>query len=93
MRKILSYPLSVLHYLIFGLAIVIFHPIQWLALKIGYQAHKKSVDLLVFFLLVSIYALGYRIKFTNKQKLPEGVPLIFVSNHQSLNDVTVLGGF
>jgi len=93
LKKILSYPLSVLHYLIFGLAIVIFHPIQWLALKIGYQAHKKSVDYLVFFLMASIYVLGYKIRFINKQKIPEGVPLIFVSNHQSLNDVTVLGWF
>jgi len=93
LKKIISYPLSVLHYLIFGLAIVIFHPIQWIALKIGYQAHKKSVDGLVFFLMASIYVLGYRIRYINKHKLPEGVPLIFVSNHQSLNDVTVLGWF
>ena len=93
LKKIISYPLSVLHYLTFGLAIVIFHPIQWLALKIGYQPHKKSVDYLVFFLLTSIYVLGYKIRFVNKHKLPEGVPLIFVSNHQSLNDVTVLGWF
>ena len=87
-KKILSYPLSIIFYLCFGLTVVIFIPIQWIALKLGgYQAHKKSGDLLSLVLMGCLYILGTRIKFINKQKLPDKVPLIFVSNHQSIYDI------
>ena len=47
MKNILSYILSVGFYLCFGLALVIFHPIQWISFNLfGYKAHKKSVDVL-----------------------------------------------
>lgn len=94
LKKILSYPLSVLHYLFFGLVILIFHPIQWICLKLGgYQAHKVSVDVMSSLLVFSLYLLGTRVRFTNKQDLPTGVPLIFTSNHQSMHDIPALGWF
>ena len=94
LKKLLSYPLTVLFYLVFGLILVIFQPIQWLSLKLGgYQAHKRSVDMLSCCLVWSLYILGTRIKFINKHKIPEGVPLIIVANHQSLHDITGLGCF
>ena len=93
-KKILSYPLSVLHYLAFLLIILIFHPIQWLSLKLGgYRAHKKSVDYLSWFLNKSLLFLGTTVKFNNRHKIPEGVPLIIVSNHQSMYDITGLGWY
>ena len=47
MRKLLAYPLTIIYYVFFGLSLVIFHPIQWVCLNVfGYQAHKKSVDIL-----------------------------------------------
>ena len=88
MKKVLAYPLTVLYYIGFGLSLLFFHPIQWLALKIGgYEAHKKSVDLLNFFLVGCLYLLGTRVKFNNPHQLPEKCPLILVSNHQSMNDI------
>ncbi|WP_371824116.1 lysophospholipid acyltransferase family protein [Lutibacter sp. A80] len=35
-----------------------------------------------------LYVLGTRIKFTNKYKIPKNVPLIVVSNHQSMHDIS-----
>lgn len=94
MKRILSYPLSVLHYLFFGLMISIFHPIQWFALKVfGYTVHKKSVDYLNLTLIWSLYLLGTRVKFINKHHIPEGVPLIIVSNHQSSHDVSPISWY
>lgn len=91
MQKILSYPISVLYYLCFGLTLVIFHPIQWVCLNVfGYQAHKKSVDYLNFFLLKCTNLLGTTYKFENIESIPKGVPLIFVSNHQSLYDIIAM---
>jgi len=88
MKRILAYPLTILYYLIFGLVLVIFHPIQWIAFKLGgYRAHKVTVDWLNFFVIGCLYILGTKISFNNNYKLPKNVPLIIVSNHQSMNDI------
>jgi 1-acyl-sn-glycerol-3-phosphate acyltransferase len=88
MEKLISYPISVLFYLCFGLSLVIFHPIQWICLNVfGYQAHKKSVDYLNFFLTKCTNILGTRYTFENRDTIPKNVPIIFVSNHQSLYDI------
>lgn len=88
MEKLISYPISVLFYLFFGLSLVIFHPIQWICLNgFGYQAHKKSVDYLNFFLIKCTTILGTRYTFENRDTIPKNVPIIFVSNHQSLYDI------
>lgn len=88
MEKLISYPISVLYYLCFGLTLVIFHPIQWVCLNVfGYQAHKKSVDYLNFFLTKCTNLLGTTYTFENREVIPTGVPIIFVANHQSLYDI------
>ncbi|RRN77372.1 1-acyl-sn-glycerol-3-phosphate acyltransferase [Pseudoxanthomonas sp. SGD-10] len=91
MNKFIGYILSIVHYLVFFLILVIFQPIQWLSLKLGgYSAHKNSVDILNFFLVSSYYLLGCRVTFHNKQQLPTDRPLIFVANHQSMYDIPPL---
>jgi len=88
MKKILGYLLTPIYYLCFGLLLVIFHPIQWVSLKLGgYNAHKKSVDILNFFVTYILFILGTKISFRNNYKLPNDAPLIVVSNHQSVNDI------
>jgi 1-acyl-sn-glycerol-3-phosphate acyltransferase len=88
MEKLLSYPLSVVYYFCFGLCLVIFHPIQWICINVfGYQAHKKSVDYLNFFLVRCTNILGTTYTFKNREVIPENVPIIFVANHQSLYDI------
>ncbi|WP_293875806.1 lysophospholipid acyltransferase family protein [Flavobacterium sp.] len=88
MEKLISYPISVVYYLCFGLCLVVFHPIQWVCFNIfGYQAHKKSVDYLNFFLVRCTNLLRTRYTFINKEIIPGNVPLIFVSNHQSMYDI------
>jgi 1-acyl-sn-glycerol-3-phosphate acyltransferase len=88
MKKLLSYPLSILAYFYFLLVICVFHPIQWVCLNwFGYNAHKKSVDYLGFFLLKTMSFTLSTSKVENADLIPEGKPLIFVSNHQSLFDI------
>jgi 1-acyl-sn-glycerol-3-phosphate acyltransferase len=88
MEKIISYPISVIYYLCFGLTLCVFHPIQWVCFNLfGYQAHKKSVDYLNFFLTKCTNILGTRYTFKNRDTIPKGVPIIFVANHQSLYDI------
>lgn len=88
MKKILGYILTPVFYMCFGLCLIIFHPIQWLSLKLGgYAAHKKSVDILNFLLTYSYYTLGNTIKFIDNKNLPLHTPIIFVANHQSTFDI------
>lgn len=94
MQKILSYPLSAIYYILFGLTLAIFHPLQWLCLNLfGYQAHKKCVDMLCFFLVANTYVLGTRYKIENIELLQENTPQIIVSNHQSFYDITTIAWF
>ncbi|WP_111307848.1 lysophospholipid acyltransferase family protein [Confluentibacter sediminis] len=88
MIKLLSYPISIIYYLCFFLTLVIFHPIQWLCLNVfGYQAHKKSVDILQLALMRCANILGTRFTFNNPYHIDTNQPLIIVANHQSLHDI------
>ncbi|WP_281238310.1 lysophospholipid acyltransferase family protein [Flavobacterium praedii] len=91
MQKIISYPLSFIVLVLVLLALVMFHPIQWICLHVfGYQAHKKSVDYLNFILLRIVLLLGVTFSFENRERIPKGVPIIFVANHQSLYDIIAM---
>jgi len=91
MMKILSYPLSVLHYLLYGFLLLIFHPIQWVCIHfIGRKAHKAVVDFLTLMLTKILLVSGNWVRFSIEAPLPENVPIIFVPNHQSLYDIPPL---
>ncbi|MEO8886629.1 MAG: lysophospholipid acyltransferase family protein [Mucilaginibacter sp.] len=91
MKKFLGYFLSPIAIIAFLLILCIFQPIQWLCFNLGgYKAHKKSVDILNFFLTSTAYILFNRIIFINRQNLPVGRSIIFVANHQSLFDIPAL---
>lgn len=93
-KKIISYPLTILYYLVFGFILLIFHPIQWIAYNLfGYQAHKKVVDIFNYFLVKALLILGVRVKFNNVYKISDKVPLIIVSNHQGIYDISPLSWF
>ena len=88
MQKIISYPLTILFYLVFGLWLIIFQPIQWICYNIfGYNAHRWSVAILNFFLIRTTHILGTTYVVKGREKLPPHKPLIFVANHQSLYDI------
>jgi 1-acyl-sn-glycerol-3-phosphate acyltransferase len=91
MKKLLGYILSPIAISAFFLLLLIFHPIQWVCYNWGgYKAHKRSVDLLNFFLLHTAYLMGGSVTFINKYNLPLDRPIIFIANHQSLFDIPPL---
>lgn len=90
-KKLLAYPLSILYYLAFGLTLVVFELAQRLTYFLfGYQAHKKSVDWLQFFLMRSLNLVGTRYQFHNQYQIPTDRPAIIVANHQSMYDISPL---
>lgn len=91
MNKLLGYLLTPVFYFFFFLSLLIFQPIQWFCYRVfGYKAHKRSVDLLNFFLTYSQVFLASRTTFHNDQDIPLEQPKIFVANHQSMYDIPAL---
>ena len=86
--KILSHILSPIFALVFFLILLIFHPTQWIGLKIfGQNGHQKVVDIMNWFIVKSLLILGIPVTVKNKQDLPKNATLIFVSNHQGMFDI------
>lgn len=91
MRKLIGFILTPVFYLCFAVSLLIFHPIQWLCLKLGgYNAHKRSVDILNGFLVACNYTLFNRTRFIDNKNIPVGKPIIFIANHQSTYDIPPL---
>ncbi len=92
--KILSYFLSSIFAIVYFFFLLFFHPIQWLGLKLyGYKGHKYAVDCMNFVLMKTLLIVGIRTKLINPYKLPENTALIFVSNHQSLFDISPISWY
>ncbi|HOD35048.1 MAG TPA: lysophospholipid acyltransferase family protein [Syntrophales bacterium] len=90
-----GYILTPIYLIVFGLLLVVFHPIQMICRNIwGYGAHKKSVDILNFLIIKSLLILGTTLSFRGVEKLPKERPIILISNHQSMFDIPpIIWGF
>ncbi len=93
--KLLGYLLTPIYLIVFGLLLVVFHPIQILCRNIwGYEAHKRSVDILNILIIKSLLILGTKVSFRCFEKLPKERPIVVISNHQSMLDIPpIIWGF
>lgn len=88
MKKVLDYVLSTIYFIFFGFFLLVFHPIQLFAFHfLGPKAQQITVHWLNFFLLKFLIITGASIKYSEKEAIPTGRPLIIVSNHQSMFDI------
>jgi len=94
MQKIISYPLSLVTGFLFLFIICVFHIVQFVSFNLfGYQAHKKSVDIMDLLLLRILLVNLTTAEVEIMADLPEDKPLIFVANHQGLYDIIGIGWF
>ncbi len=94
MKKIASYILSSVFYLFYGSFLILFHGLQWIGFNIGkYRGHKIAVDFMNCTFTYLLYILGTRIELISRHPIPKDVPLIVVSNHQSMHDISPLSWF
>lgn len=88
MKKILDYILGSIYLLYFGALMVIFHGVQVIAYHIfGPRAHQRSVEIFNFFIIAGWYITGSTASFSQKEEIPAGRTIIFISNHQSMFDI------
>ena len=59
----------------------------------GYLAHKKTVDIFNWSLMQCLRLLGTRFSYTKHAEIPKGVPIIVVSNHQSMYDISPISWY
>ena len=89
MQKILSYLLTPIFFIAFGLALLFFHPIIWFCHHVfGYEGIKRAISVLNWSLMRTTNLLGTTYRFTNNYSLPTDRPLIIVTNHQSMYDIS-----
>src|SRR5690606_29724964 len=87
--KVLAILLNTIFYLLFGLTLVVMHVFQWLSYNLGgYHAHHRSVRIMNWTLVQLTRILGTTYKFSGRENLPKDQPIIFVSNHQSMFDIS-----
>lgn len=92
MKKFLLWIPTIPFLLSFGLILVVFHVLQVISLKLGYSAHNRVVNGMIFFLNLNLWLLLSPVKFTNlAKKLPKNKPAIIISNHQSMFDIPAIG--
>jgi 1-acyl-sn-glycerol-3-phosphate acyltransferase len=86
--KLFSYPITILFYFVFGFWLCLFHPIQWVCLKLfGYREHAYSVAILNCLLIRTTHLLGTTYQLKGHKSMPQNVPIIWVANHQSMYDI------
>lgn len=80
---------------IFGICFLsvlgVFHIFQVVGLKIGYQAHKVTVDWMSWWINACLGIVGARPRIKNLAgELPTDRPTIIISNHQSMFDIPTI---
>jgi len=90
-KKFIAALLSLLFYPLFFGCLVLFHAIQVICRTVfGKKTHKISVDFLNLFLIRCLNVMGNTTKYINNYEIPENTPLLFVSNHQSMFDISLI---
>ena len=90
-RKLLSWITTIPFLIGFALVLLVFHVFQVISIRIGYHAHNRVISSMIWWLNNVLLLSGNYIKFTNHAgKLPTDRPMIVISNHQSMYDISPL---
>jgi 1-acyl-sn-glycerol-3-phosphate acyltransferase len=71
--------------------LVVYHPIHLLAGLFSRKLHKHALDLMNLSIVLNIrFTTGARYRVIGKPPLPQGRPVLLVSNHQSMYDIPMM---
>ncbi len=92
MYKLFSWIPNCVFWLVFGAILVVFHPLQVLAIRISQSAHTRVVNAMIWCLNHALWIVGNHITYhIDLDQLPTDTPYILVSNHQSMFDIPGIG--
>lgn len=93
MKKTLYWVSGTPFLFLFFIVLLIFHPLQMMGNALGYRWHKKMVDAMIWCINRSLLLNGSILRHIRKTnaELPLDRPLIVVSNHQSMFDISAIG--
>jgi 1-acyl-sn-glycerol-3-phosphate acyltransferase len=75
----------------FGLVLLVFDPLQRVALLRGRRPHERVVNGLQASLVAALRLSGARVDVEREAEGVPGPPVLFISNHQSMFDIPILG--
>jgi 1-acyl-sn-glycerol-3-phosphate acyltransferase len=90
MTRLLDWPATILLAVVFGLVLVVFEPIQWLAKLFGKRPHDWAVACLGTALVTAFRLTGLRLSIERSRLVAAHTPYLIVSNHQSMFDIALL---
>ena len=91
MKKVLYWIPTTFFLIAFIVILLVFHPLQVIALRFGYSAHNKVVEVMVSCLLASLWLVGKPLRIRGDlNAIPMDKPLIIICNHASMFDIPVL---
>lgn len=89
-RKAIGWLITPLYLVLFWSILLVFHPLQMVALLFGYSAHKVVLDLMNLAIITNFRTMGTRFRVRISERIPRDRPLILVSNHQSMYDIPLI---
>lgn len=87
---VLDWPGTVLLAVLFGLVLLVFEPLQWIAKAFGKRPHDWMVACLGSALVATFRVTGLRIDVDRSPAVKPHTPYLIVSNHQSMIDIALL---
>ncbi len=90
--KLLYWIPNIIFWLVFGILLLIFHPLQMIGRAISKQAHARVVDAMIWSLNQALWIVGNRISYhgLDFSDIEVNEPLILVSNHQCMYDIPAI---
>ena len=90
MARLLDWPATLVLAVVFGLVLVVFEPLQWIAKAIGKRPHDWVVACLGTSLVTVFRLTGMRLTIDRSPLVEPRTPYLIISNHQSMIDIVLL---
>ena len=90
MTRVLDWPATLALAVVFGLVLVVFEPLQWIAKAFGKRPHDWMVACLGTTLVEVFRITGLRMTVDRSPRVLPDTPYLIISNHQSMFDIALL---
>ncbi|MEB2283086.1 MAG: hypothetical protein B6D46_03420 [Polyangiaceae bacterium UTPRO1] len=90
MTRLLDWPMTIVFAVVFGVILLVFEPLQWIAKALGKRPHDWIVACLGTALVEAFRITGLRLAIERSPHVRSHASYLIVSNHQSMFDIALL---